>query len=173
MPFARWASAALASVLILSACATETDAPAEITEPEAPEAVTEESPMPTMETVAKLNLNTAAMDDFKTVPEVGDRMAREFDEYRPYISIQQFRREMAKYVEDDAIAGYEAYVFVPVSPNESDAETVAQLPGVDADEAAQLVSARPFESDAAFLAALEPMMTPEDLALAPTFLVTE
>jgi len=173
MPFARWASAALVSVLILSACASEPDPPAEVTEPEAPETVTEAMTTPTMETVAKINLNTASMDDFQTVPEVGDRMAHEFDEYRPYISIQQFRLEMAKYVDDDAIAGYEQYVFVPVNPNESDAETVAQLPGVDADEAAQLVAARPFDSDDAFLAALEPMVTPEDLELAPSYLVSE
>lgn len=173
MLFARWASAALAAVLILSACASEPEAPAEVAEPAPPETVTEETATPTMETVAKINLNTASMDDFKTVPEVGDRMAHEFDEYRPYISIQQFRREMAKYVDDAAIAGYEQYVFVPINPNESDAETVAQLPGVDADEAAQLIAARPFDSDDAFLAALEPMVTPEDLELAPSFLASE
>ena len=173
MPFARWASAALATALILSACASEPDAPADTAEPDAPDIVTEDATPPTVETVAKINLNTASMDDFKTVPDVNDRMAHEFDEYRPYVSIQQFRREMAKYVDDAAIAGYEAYVFVPISANESDAETVAQLPGVDADEAAQLVAARPFESDDAFLAALEPMVTPEDLELAPSYLVSE
>jgi DNA uptake protein ComE-like DNA-binding protein len=173
MPFARWSVSALASVLLLSACASEPDAPAEASEDTAPETVTETVTSPTLETVAKINLNTASLDEFKTVPEVGDRMAREFDEYRPYKSIQQFRQEMGKYVEADQIAGYEAYVFVPVSPNESDAETVAQLPGVDLDEATQLVDARPFESDDAFLAALEPMVTPEDLELARTYLVRE
>ncbi|GAB5534863.1 MAG: hypothetical protein Rubg2KO_11120 [Rubricoccaceae bacterium] len=173
MPFTRWASASLALVLTLSACASDPEAPAEPAEPETPETVAEAPPTPAVETAAKINLNTASMDDFQTVPEVGDRMAHEFDEYRPYISIQQFRREMAKYVDADAIAGYEQYVFVPVSPNESDAETVAQLPGVDAEEAAQLVAARPFDSDDAFLAALEPMVTPEDLELAPTYLVSE
>ena len=170
---ARPLALALVIALTLSACASETEAPAEVSDPDMPEAVTEAPTTPTLDTQARINLNTASMDDFKTVPDVGDRMAHEFDEYRPYVSIQQFRREMAKYVEDDVIAGYEQYVFVPVSPNESDAETVAQLPGVDLDEANQLVAARPFESDTAFLAALEPMVTPEDLELAPSYLATE
>ena len=171
MPFARWAVVAL--VLIVSACASEPEAPAPADDANSSVAAEPSDPAPAPEPSAKINLNTASMDDFQTVPEVGERMAHEFDEYRPYISIQQFRREMAKYVDDDAIAGYEQYVFVPITPNESDAETVAQLPGVDADEAAQLVSARPFESDAAFLAALEPLVTPEDFELAPAYLASE
>ena len=44
------------------------------------------------------NLNTTAEADFKMIPGVGDRMAHEFEEYRPYTSIQQFRREIGKYV---------------------------------------------------------------------------
>ena len=33
------------------------------------------------------NLNTTAEKDFKMIPGVGDRMAHEFEEYRPYTSI--------------------------------------------------------------------------------------
>lgn len=172
MVLSRWLST-LIIVLILSACASEPEAPAEVAEPDTPDVLTEETAAPAAESIVKLNLNTASMDDFRTIPDVGDRMAHEFDEYRPYVSIQQFRREMAKYVEDDVIAGYEQYVFVPVNWNESDAETVAQLPGVDLDEANQLMAARPFDSAEAFLAALEPMVTPEDLELASAYLAAE
>jgi len=59
----------------------------------------------------------------------GNRMVREFLEYRPYISIQQFRREIGKYVEEAQVAEYEQYVYVPVNVNESDAATLQQLPG--------------------------------------------
>ena len=47
-----------------------------------------------------LNLNTTSEKDFKMIPGVGDRMAHEFEEYRPYKSIQQFKREIGKYVDE-------------------------------------------------------------------------
>ena len=173
MPFARWACAALTSVLILSACASEPDAEPATETLTDPDEVVETTAPPTDAPSAKLNLNTTPTETFETLPDVGDRMAHEFDEYRPYVSIQQFRREMAKYVDADAIAGYEQYVFVPINRNESDAETLAQLPGVDLDEATLLMEARPFDSDEAFLAALEPHVTPEEQAMAADYLVTE
>ena len=98
-----------------------------------------------------LNLNTTAEEDFQRVPGVGDRMAHEFEEYRPYASIREFRREIGKYVDEATVAGYEPYVFVPVRVNESDAETLAQLPGVEAEAAEALVAGRPYASNAAFL----------------------
>ena len=33
------------------------------------------------------NLNNTAEKDFKMIPGVGDKMAHEFEEYRPYTSI--------------------------------------------------------------------------------------
>ena len=41
-----------------------------------------------------LNLNTATRDEILLVPAVGNRMAHEFEEYRPYRALAQFRREM-------------------------------------------------------------------------------
>lgn len=35
-----------------------------------------------------------------TIPDFSGRMVREFFEYQPYISIQQFRSEIGKYVDD-------------------------------------------------------------------------
>lgn len=106
------------------------------------------------DTVQKINLNTASDEEFKTVPNVGDRMAHEFEEYRPYVSIQQFRREIGKYVDEDQVVAYETYVYVPIDPNESDAETLMQIKGLEESEAAALIDARPFDSDEAFLEAL-------------------
>lgn len=103
-------------------------------------------------TAEKLNLNTTPTEEFLTIPGVGDRMAHEFDEYRPYVSIVQFRREMAKYVDEETIAGYEDHVYVPIDINESDAETVAQILGLDLAGAEALVAARPYDSHADFIA---------------------
>ena len=52
----------------------------------------------------RVNLNTATRDEFGEIPGVGRRMAREFMEYRPYVSIRQFRREIGKYVSDEQVA---------------------------------------------------------------------
>lgn len=57
-----------------------------------------------------INLNTASRDNILLIPGVGRRMAHEFEEYRPYSSMEQFRREMAKYVDDDEVARLEMYV---------------------------------------------------------------
>src|SRR5689334_22329362 len=78
---------------------------------------------------AKLNLNSETEAELTTtIPNFSSRMVREFFEYRPYVSIQQFRREIGKYVDASQVAEYEKYVYVPVDPNASDAETLKQLP---------------------------------------------
>lgn len=121
---------------------------------------------------ARLNLNTATREQFLTVPNVGDRVVREFFEYRPYTSILQFRREIGKYVSADQVAAYEQYVFVPVSPNNADADTLQQLPGVDVGVAAQLVAARPYASADDFVARLGQLVTADQAALARSLLST-
>ncbi|MDH3441696.1 MAG: hypothetical protein OEM63_13135, partial [Gammaproteobacteria bacterium] len=56
------------------------------------------------------NLNTAYEIDILLIPGVGGRMAHEFEEYRPYSDMQQFRREMGKYVDEEEVARLEQYV---------------------------------------------------------------
>ncbi|MCA9998518.1 MAG: hypothetical protein KDE56_22300 [Anaerolineales bacterium] len=123
---------------------------------------------------AKLNLNTVSGDELlATIPGFGSRMVREFQEYRPYVSIEQFRREIGKYVDDAQVATYEQYVFVPVDVDGSDAATLMQLPGVDAGIAEQLVGERPFGSNDAFLTKLGELVSSEDAALAEGYLVVK
>jgi predicted DNA-binding helix-hairpin-helix protein len=57
-----------------------------------------------------INLNTATDEDILSIPGVGKRMLHEFKEYRPYKSIEQFRREIGKYVNDRELARLERYV---------------------------------------------------------------
>ncbi len=90
------------------------------------------------------NLNTTAEDDFKMIPGVGDRMAHEFEEYRPYTSIQQFRREIGKYVDEDEVARYESYVFVPVELNSASEADIKALPGVGDRMAHEFEEYRPY-----------------------------
>ena len=57
-----------------------------------------------------INLNTASDADILTIPGMGQRMLGEFKEYRPYKAMQQFRREIGKYVDEKEVARLERYV---------------------------------------------------------------
>ena len=57
-----------------------------------------------------VNLNTATDAEILTIPGLGQRMLREFKEYRPYKSMEQFRREIGKYVSKEEVARLERYV---------------------------------------------------------------
>ena len=45
-----------------------------------------------------LNLNTATDEDLLAVPGAGPRMVKEFKEYRPWKTKEQFDKEIGKYV---------------------------------------------------------------------------
>lgn len=60
-----------------------------------------------------IDLNTASGDEILLIPGVGPRMRHEFEEYRPYTAIAQFRREIGKYVDDAEVARLERYVMIP------------------------------------------------------------
>ena len=62
-----------------------------------------------------INLNTATDEEILLIPGLGNRMLREFKEYRPYTSLAQFHREIGKYVNDTELARLEQYVSVPQS----------------------------------------------------------
>lgn len=120
---------------------------------------------------AKLNINTATGAEFlAAIPALGNRMVHEFEEYRPYRSIQQFRKEMGKYVDQAKVAEYEKFIFVPIDYNQSDAPTLQQIPGLDAAEAQALIAGRPYASRDAFLAKLAEKVSAEELAIAKTYL---
>ena len=57
-----------------------------------------------------INLNRASDEDILSIPGMGKRMLREFKEYRPYANIEQFRKEIGKYVDKKEVARLERYV---------------------------------------------------------------
>jgi DNA uptake protein ComE-like DNA-binding protein len=59
-----------------------------------------------------IDLNTASDADILTIPGLGNRMLREFKEYRPYDGIERFRREIGKYVSKEEVARFERYVTI-------------------------------------------------------------
>lgn len=56
-----------------------------------------------------LDLNTATEEEMLLIPDAGPRMVHEFEEYRPYTDIEQFRREIGKYVDQAEVARLEQY----------------------------------------------------------------
>ena len=162
--------ALLALFLALSAC-TSPSSPAE-SSASAQEESASDSPDSNGEIVLdRINLNDMTREQLlETIPDFGNRMVREFFEYQPYVSIQQFRREIGKYVDDDQVAFYESYVYVPVDVNDSDAETLKQIPGLTDEIAEALMAARPFDSNEAFLAALSDHLDEEQIEAASAYL---
>ncbi len=159
---------ALALSLSLTACGTE-DTPEPAVTPEPTEAAADTSDQ-ISEAAPPFDVNTATDEQMRTIPEVGDRMVHEFEEYRPYTSIRQFRQEIGKYVDEAQVAAYEEYLFVPVDMNESDVETVAQLPGLSVEGAQQLIDGRPYASADEFLTAYEAISGEPDAAAASVYL---
>ena len=121
--------------------------------------------------ITKINLNTASSDEFlAAIPGLGNRMVREFEEYRPYISIRQFRQEIGKYVDDAQVADYEKFVYVPITINDSDSETLQQIPGLDASETQALMAGRPYGTVDDFLSRLSEFISAQELEIAKTYL---
>ena len=96
------------------------------------------------------NLNTTEEKDFKMIPGVGDKMAHEFEEYRPYTSILQFKREIGKYVDEQEVARYLDYVFVPVELNTSSEDDIKELPGIGKKMTHEFLEYRPYKNLAQF-----------------------
>ena len=90
-----------------------------------------------------INLNTASRAEIMLVPGINRKMAHEFEEYRPYTSIEQFRREIGKYVDATEVARYEQYVFVPLGLNSATAAEFATIPGMSREMVHEFLEYRP------------------------------
>jgi DNA uptake protein ComE-like DNA-binding protein len=66
----------------------------------------------TTKAIVPININTATDAQILAIPGMGPRMLREFKEYRPYTSIEQFRREIGKYVDKAEVARLEKYIVI-------------------------------------------------------------
>ena len=97
-----------------------------------------------------LNLNTASQEEILLVPGVGRRMLHEFQEYRPYVALAQFQREMGKYVDDAEVARLSGYVFVPINLNTASDEDILSIPGVGSRMQREFKEYRPYQSMAQF-----------------------
>ena len=94
----------------------------------------------------QINLNTASKEEILLIPGMGKRMLHEFEEYRPYKALAQFRREIGKYVDDKELARLEQYVFVPINLNTATDEDILSIPGVGKRMLHEFKEYRPYKS---------------------------
>lgn len=57
-----------------------------------------------------INLNSASKDEIALIPGMSSRMVREFLEYRPYTGMDEFNKEIGKYVDANEVARLRSYV---------------------------------------------------------------
>lgn len=109
----------LLSILAVAACSSDankmadtTAAVADTTVSASTSASTTPSTSATDAAIVPININTATDAEILRIPGVGPRMLREFKEYRPWTSIEQFRREIGKYVDKTEVARLEKYIVI-------------------------------------------------------------
>jgi DNA uptake protein ComE-like DNA-binding protein len=93
-----------------------------------------------------INLNTATRDEILLVPHAGQRMTREFAEYRPWKSWAQFDKEIGKYVGADATAKLAQYRFIPINLNTASDADFLTIPGVGPRMVREFKEYRPWKS---------------------------
>jgi len=97
-----------------------------------------------------VNLNTATRDEILLIPGAGQRMVREFAEYRPWKTWAQFDKEISKYVGADATAQLAQYVFIPVNLNTATDADILTIPGAGPRMVREFKEYRPWRSWAQF-----------------------
>src|SRR5262245_41879078 len=94
----------------------------------------------------QINLNTASDAEILLIPGLGNRMLHEFQEYRPYRALAQFRREIGKYVDDKELARLEQYVFVPIDLNTATDADILSIPGMGQRMLREFKEYRPYKA---------------------------
>lgn len=93
-----------------------------------------------------INLNTAPRNEILLIPGVGPRIAHEFEEYRPYKALAQFRKEIGKYVDQNEVARLEQYVFIPINLNTAADLDILSIPGLGQRMLHEFKEYRPYKS---------------------------
>jgi DNA uptake protein ComE-like DNA-binding protein len=94
-----------------------------------------------------VNLNLSPRDEILLIPRAGNRMAREFDEYKPYNGgYVQFRREIGKYVNEQEVAHLEQYTFIPIELNTASDSAILSIPGAGPRVLREFKEYRPYAS---------------------------
>jgi DNA uptake protein ComE-like DNA-binding protein len=111
-----------------------------------------------------VNLNSASRDEILLIPGVGNRMLREFLEYRPYAALAVFHREIDKYVDDAELARLEQYVFVPLNLNTASDQDLLTIPGLGTRMLREFKEYRPYDGIERFRREIGKYVSKEEVA---------
>jgi radical SAM superfamily enzyme with C-terminal helix-hairpin-helix motif len=111
-----------------------------------------------------INLNSAAREEILLIPGVGNRMLREFLEYRPYAALSVFHREIDKYVDDAELARLEQYVFVPIDLNKASDADILTIPGLGNRMLREFKEYRPYDGMERFRREIGKYVSKEEVA---------
>jgi DNA uptake protein ComE-like DNA-binding protein len=111
-----------------------------------------------------INLNSASREEILLIPGVGDRMLREFLEYRPYAALAVFHREIDKYVDDAELARLEQYVFVPINLNTASDADILTIPGLGNRMLREFKEYRPYKAMEQFRREMGKYVSKEEVA---------
>jgi DNA uptake protein ComE-like DNA-binding protein len=111
-----------------------------------------------------INLNSGTREEILLIPGVGNRMLREFLEYRPYAALSVFHREIDKYVDDAELARLEQYVFVPIDLNKASDADLLTIPGLGNRMLREFKEYRPYDGMERFRREIGKYVSKEEVA---------
>jgi DNA uptake protein ComE-like DNA-binding protein len=111
-----------------------------------------------------VNLNTGTRDEILLIPGAGDRMAREFAEYRPWRTWAQFDKEISKYVGQAETDRLKQYVFIPVNLNTATDADILSIPGAGQRMVREFKEYRPWKTKGQFEKEIGKYVGPKEVA---------
>ena len=111
-----------------------------------------------------INLNTATREEILLVPGAGNRMTREFAEYRPWKTWAQFEREIGKYVGAQETARLAQYAFIPVNLNTATDADILTIPGAGQRMVREFKEYRPWKTKEQFEKEIGKYVGPKETA---------
>jgi DNA uptake protein ComE-like DNA-binding protein len=111
-----------------------------------------------------INLNTATKEEIILIPGAGNRMAREFAEYRPWRNFAQFDKEIGKYVGPAETARLAQYCFIPINLNTASDEDILSIPGLGPRMLREFKEYRPYKTIEQFRKEIGKYVGPKEVA---------
>jgi DNA uptake protein ComE-like DNA-binding protein len=120
-----------------------------------------------------VNLNTASREEILLIPRAGNRMAREFAEYRPWKTWAQFDKEIGKYVDGAEVARLAQYAFIPVNLNTATDEDILSIPGAGRRMVREFKEYRPWKTKEQFFKEIGKYVDEKEVARLWRYVVIE
>jgi len=120
-----------------------------------------------------VNLNTGTREEILLIPGAGQRMTREFAEYRPWKTFAQFDKEISKYVGQEATDKLKQYVFIPVNLNTATDEDILSIPGAGQRMVREFKEYRPWKTKEQFDKEIGKYVGPKETARLWRFVVIQ